>query len=78
MMINLPDHAEIAARAYRIYLERGREPGHAMDDWLQAEYELMQLPIHKLADLSSKPRTSRSRGKNLIDIVRCAMLGLGC
>src|SRR5262249_10329944 len=31
---------EIGRRAYEIYLGRGREPGHEIDDWLQAEREL--------------------------------------
>jgi Protein of unknown function (DUF2934) len=28
-------------RAYEIYLLRGGVDGHAMDDWLQAEQELL-------------------------------------
>jgi hypothetical protein len=32
----------IEARAYQIFLERGGEPGHALDDWLQAEEELVR------------------------------------
>jgi hypothetical protein len=31
---------DIAQRAYDIYLARGAEEGHALDDWLQAEREL--------------------------------------
>ena len=31
---------EIRRRAYEIYLERGEQPGHELDDWLQAEHEL--------------------------------------
>ena len=34
-----PDE-EIRRRAYEIYLERGDQPGIALDDWLQAEREL--------------------------------------
>jgi hypothetical protein len=30
----------IAGRAYQMYLERGREGGHDLDDWLRAEAEL--------------------------------------
>ena len=33
---------EIAKRAYEIYLERGAEDGHALDDWLAAERELRE------------------------------------
>jgi hypothetical protein len=31
---------EIKRRAYEIYLERGKQSGHDVDDWLQAEPEL--------------------------------------
>jgi hypothetical protein len=31
---------EIRRRAYEIYLERGEEPGHELDDWFQAKREL--------------------------------------
>jgi hypothetical protein len=31
---------DIARRAYDLYLTRGGEPGHDVDDWLQAEREL--------------------------------------
>jgi hypothetical protein len=31
---------DIARRAYDLYLTRGGEPGHEMEDWLQAEREL--------------------------------------
>lgn len=33
---------EIARRAYDRYLARGCEPGHDLDDWLDAERELQQ------------------------------------
>ena len=33
---------EIEVRAYQIYLERGGAPGHSVDDWLQAERELIE------------------------------------
>lgn len=31
---------EIRIRAYEIFMERGGQPGHDLDDWLQAEQEL--------------------------------------
>jgi hypothetical protein len=31
---------EVRSRAYRLYEERGREDGHALDDWLQADEEV--------------------------------------
>ena len=36
-----PSRPEIAARAYQLYLERGAADGHHVEDWLQAESELM-------------------------------------
>jgi hypothetical protein len=35
----LPRLEQIRKRAYAIYLERGREHGHDLDDWLTAEEE---------------------------------------
>lgn len=32
---------QIEARAHEIYRARGAEPGHELDDWLQAEREIM-------------------------------------
>jgi hypothetical protein len=36
----MTDPDAIARRAYELYLSRGSEPGHEMDDWLRAEAEL--------------------------------------
>ena len=35
-----PTGDKIRFRAYEIYLSRGGEPGHEIEDWLQAEKEL--------------------------------------
>jgi hypothetical protein len=74
MTVQRPTPAQIAARAYQIYLERGRVSGHDMDDWLQAEYELMQLPVRKLAEIEplQTPR-DRPRRKSIVDLVRAVM-----
>jgi len=32
---------EIRARAYELYEKRGREDGHEVDDWVQAENEVL-------------------------------------
>jgi len=34
-------HAGVARRAFELFCERGGEHGQDVDDWLQAEYELM-------------------------------------
>jgi hypothetical protein len=33
---------EVELRAYQIYIERGCPDGHDVDDWLQAEHELLE------------------------------------
>jgi hypothetical protein len=37
-----PAHEEIEFRAYQIYLDRGGEHGRDVEDWLQAERELLK------------------------------------
>ena len=37
-----PTTEEIAQRAYEIFVARGEQPGHDLDDWLQAEAELLR------------------------------------
>ena len=33
---------QISQRAYELYEARGREDGHDVEDWLQAEEEILQ------------------------------------
>lgn len=75
MVYQRPTHQEIAARAYQLYLERGRMPGHEMDDWLQAEYEMMQLPVRKLAEMEPPPLIlqGKPRRRSIVDVVRAAV-----
>ena len=35
-----PAKTDIAARAFELYCTRGRQGGHDVEDWLQAEREL--------------------------------------
>jgi Protein of unknown function (DUF2934) len=35
-----PTHDEIARRAFELFEDRGREPGHEWEDWFRAEREL--------------------------------------
>lgn len=36
----MPSDEAIRLRAYELFCSRGGEPGHEVDDWLQAEQEL--------------------------------------
>jgi len=38
---NQPTQEEIALRAYHIYLERGGIPGNELEDWIEAERQLV-------------------------------------
>ena len=46
-IINQPDersrdfHARISERAYALYEEHGRMAGHALEDWLEAERQVV-------------------------------------
>jgi hypothetical protein len=47
---------KIRLRAYELYEERGKIEGHASDDWLQAEAEVLGAKKH-----GSKSKRSRRR-----------------
>ena len=40
---DIPLREKIEARAHELYLSRGAEAGHELEDWLQAEREMMEL-----------------------------------
>jgi hypothetical protein len=40
---------QIRFRAYELYEKRGREDGHDLDDWLQAETELTEKKVRPIA-----------------------------
>jgi len=37
-----PTQEEIAVRAYQIYMQRGGTPGNELEDWIQAERQLIR------------------------------------
>ena len=62
-----PTEAEISARAYELYLRRGSVPGHEVDDWLQAEAELVAESVNdgsKTGDTGNEqPAVRRRNGR---------------
>jgi len=40
-----PAGEEIARRAYELYVQRGRENGKDVDDWVKAKKELSDEPV---------------------------------
>jgi hypothetical protein len=72
---NIPTEEQIRARAYQLFVERGRLHRHDVDDWLQAEYELMQLPVDKIAELPApKAKQGGIAKKSLAGVVQTAVL----
>jgi len=71
--VTRPTQSEIAARAYELYIQRGRLDGYDTDDWLQAEYELTQLPVEKIAELDATKAKDRKH-RSLVNVVRSAMM----
>lgn len=52
----------IHTRAYQIYEARGREDGHAIDDWLLAEAEILGKK-ESAPTKQEQPPTMKSKGK---------------
>ena len=73
MNVYYPLEEEIRGRAYQIHLERGGQPGHEIDDWLQAEYELMELPIRAIAGLQP-PKPTKGAKTLLVSLVHGAVI----
>jgi len=51
----------VAAKAYELYVSRGRTEGHDLDDWLQAESELRCEMVSVSARDTLGPRLVRPR-----------------
>ena len=40
---------QVRVRAYELYQQRGMSDGHELDDWLQAEQEILGRPASAMA-----------------------------
>ncbi len=61
-----PTEAEISARAFELYLQRGSVPGYELDDWLQAEAELVSQAVNaggRKANSDEQPSVRRRNGR---------------
>jgi hypothetical protein len=47
---DLPLEERIRQRAHELYIDRGSESGSEVDDWLQAEEEIMEAEDQKIDD----------------------------
>jgi len=45
---------DVRRRAFELFEKRGRELGHALEDWLKAEHEVMGSPAAELTEADSK------------------------
>jgi hypothetical protein len=43
------ERRQIRLRAYELYVARGRENGHELDDWLRAEEEIREKKVRTVA-----------------------------
>jgi hypothetical protein len=68
MKFNRPTEEQVRIRAREIFLEHGSQPGHDGDHSLQAEYEVMHLPIRKIFQLDL-PKAKRGKVANGLSLV---------
>ena len=52
--ITLSLEERIRHRAYELYLQRGNQPGSAVDDWLQAEEEIRRAKAEAIDEASEE------------------------
>ncbi len=52
---------QISRRAYELYLSRGGEHGHQLEDWVQAENEILTSLVERELKGSSEALISRSQ-----------------
>lgn len=57
----------IARRAYEIYCSRGRTGGHELDDWLQAEEEVLGVK-HEPHSVPTNEGMRRSRRNSILHL----------
>ena len=50
------DRDAIVARAFALYVRRGRQPGHELDDWFEAERQL-RAEADAIAKAKSAPKS---------------------
>lgn len=44
---------DVRRRAFELFEKRGRELGHALEDWLKAEHEVVGWPAAELSEADS-------------------------
>jgi Protein of unknown function (DUF2934) len=57
----MPSRDDVARRAYELFQARGAEPGHDLENWLEAERELSRTFASEAHVQSGGPRRSQER-----------------
>ncbi|WHZ27884.1 MAG: hypothetical protein OJF51_002681 [Nitrospira sp.] len=58
-------HRCIAAVAFALYERRGRQDGHALDDWLAAEQQILLVDVPKTCEVAQRTeREARLKREN--------------
>jgi hypothetical protein len=52
---------DVARRAYDLFLSRGGQHGHDVDDWLEAERQLVPVPTRATRRVASAPRAAAAK-----------------
>jgi hypothetical protein len=59
-------HRRIAALAFAFYERRGRQDGHALDDWLAAEQQILLADVPRTFEVAQRTeREARLRRENV-------------
>jgi hypothetical protein len=68
-----PSNTDIALRAFELYCARGCQPGHDVEDWLQAERELHEAPtIPPVRNRRAPSRRSRPTLRAITESTRAS------
>ena len=59
--VKTPSRDDVARRAYELFQARGAEPGHELENWLEAERELSRTPENEVQEQSRGGRRDRER-----------------
>jgi len=84
MKARMPSEDLIRKRAFELYKERGQEPGHCEEDWEQARFEIMHLPLHVVRlrplgpQLPLSPRSRRRADSGNFQDVCCLIARIRC
>jgi Protein of unknown function (DUF2934) len=60
-MTMTPSRDDVARRAYELFEARGAEPGHDIENWLDAERELSTTTTSEVHEPSRESRRDRER-----------------